>query len=554
MLADLIKRLGKGAEAEDKNAQDDASTEKKGLSASASAENVKAAMSGAIAKAMEERRIAVEKKNSAESDNPEGVVEYKSQGEEERKQQISDAQESVRTFIERKFSAKSGHPAASIATLRKELDREKADSESFEDGVDVRTENTDAAVSSFENGSPDTLSVQNNDLKSENLETNSLADSVNADTDNVPKNESEVTDSSKSSDTAVKKKETVFSLNLGIGANGGSFGSISKKQVKKDAGATDEKETVRKSLSDSFVSDSAAVPMLVAVIMILMIVASFINISALEHRDNIFLSLIVIEVLVYIIPGIFYCKLKNIDYFSVLSLRPVGPDKIYFTVLCSATAIAVSVLGKTVLMSSGLYESEFALYASYIKLARSTTVTETIYVVITFAVIPALCRSFLFGGISVGTYHKNYGNLASCVVTALLYALLHLDVVQLPYHFAVGVIISFGVLMTRSIVFSVIVCVAEGIFSLFFDEYILGLVNSDYKILFVFIVVSVILALFTMVFSEGERMCYNRGIKGEANDVMTNKKTKEIFAEIFLSPTLILCVCMFFAYTIAAKI
>ena len=56
---------------------------------------------------------------------------------------------------------------------------------------------------------------------------------------------------------------------------------------------------------------STYAPLLAAVIQLLLIIASRISISSLRERGNIYLSVVVIQLLIYVLPGIFYFKLRR---------------------------------------------------------------------------------------------------------------------------------------------------------------------------------------------------------------------------------------------------
>lgn len=71
-------------------------------------------------------------------------------------------------------------------------------------------------------------------------------------------------------------------------------------------------------------------PALVAVISALLIVMSKLSISSLERRDNIYLSLAVLQIIILLIPAIFYCKLRRGNDISNLRLVGINPGQTLF--------------------------------------------------------------------------------------------------------------------------------------------------------------------------------------------------------------------------------
>lgn len=100
-------------------------------------------------------------------------------------------------------------------------------------------------------------------------------------------------------------------------------------------------------------------PALVAVISALLIVMSKLSISSLERRDNIYLSLAVLQIIILLIPAIFYCKLRRGNDISNLRLVGINPDKLYFTVLTAFLLLFISASFKLLYIKLGIYDSGF---------------------------------------------------------------------------------------------------------------------------------------------------------------------------------------------------
>lgn len=78
-----------------------------------------------------------------------------------------------------------------------------------------------------------------------------------------------------------------------------------------------------------------------------------------------------------------------------------------------------------------------------------------ILAIVTLALVPAVCEEFLFRGLILNGLRK-YGMWFSVLISALLFSLMHMNLLQLPYTFILGVIFGLVVYYTRNIWLSVI--------------------------------------------------------------------------------------------------
>lgn len=70
-------------------------------------------------------------------------------------------------------------------------------------------------------------------------------------------------------------------------------------------------------------------------------------------------------------------------------------------------------------------------------------------------IIPAVCEEFLFRGLILNGL-RNYGAMFSVGISALLFSLMHMNLQQLPYTFALGIVLGLIVYYTKNIWLSII--------------------------------------------------------------------------------------------------
>lgn len=289
-------------------------------------------------------------------------------------------------------------------------------------------------------------------------------------------------------------------------------------------------------------------PLLAVVTELLAIASSKISISSLERRDNIYIALVVIQLLVYIIPGIFYCKLRHKNDISTLRLSMAKPDRLYFAVVAAFTLFAVSAAFKLLYIQLGIYKSDFAAYASYINISTFSSASDILYMIITFVFIPAVSKEFIFRSVIFGEYmNDGFGYIAPAVISSVMYAMIYFRIAAFPKYFIIGMILSITSLIADSVIISMAASTIYGLLDVFSESYIANLMRSDYKLLLVFVTVAMLLLFVTLFFAEAERLFFNKGTAGDPSPVLKIRKEKlSVFLRsAFCRPSFLMCAVLF---------
>ena len=181
----------------------------------------------------------------------------------------------------------------------------------------------------------------------------------------------------------------------------------------------------------------------------------------------------------------------------------------------------VSAAFKLLYIRLGIYDSRFAEYASYINIASFTSVSDIVYMIITFVLIPAVSEEFIFRSVVFGEYISD--------------------------KFIIGMILTYVSVMTGSVIASMITSVVYGLLDVFTERYIVSLMNSDYRILLAFVVISLAFLFLTLFFAEAERLYYNRGTSGEPTPKRDERSEspRVLIWAAFSSPSFIVCFVIF---------
>ncbi len=293
-------------------------------------------------------------------------------------------------------------------------------------------------------------------------------------------------------------------------------------------------------------------PALVLSFLLLSVASRYIDSAVLGYGDQLYLSLIILRMIVFVLPCIFYIKLCGPGYAFKLNLRIILPNRIGFLLLAFLVLITGSAVIKLLLTYMGANATEFLGYESMVALTDATTVTNVLYIITAFAVLPAVTEEFAFRAVILTEYNgSGLGAGWSAVFCAALYSLISFRPDMLLLYVFIGVILSVTVYVTRSVFAAIIVHLLYNIFNIFFEGYILRLVKLPENLtLTSFLVISLFLLMLVFMLGEAERLYHNDGLTlGEDDDDEKHNKTGglHILGEAVISPALLLCIGAFIA-------
>ena len=273
-----------------------------------------------------------------------------------------------------------------------------------------------------------------------------------------------------------------------------------------------------------------AAPTLAAVIFLLLLGSGFID-PALFGDTNPYLSVIILELLIFALPALCFCRLRGEGYSRAIRFRLFEPGCLPFILLAAAALMLVSCAIKLGIYALFDYSLEITdIYESY---APDAGYGENVmFSALAFAVFPAITEELVFRGIMLAEY-EDCGIPAAVVYSSLLFTMLHFDLKLFPVYFVSGVILAITAYACRSILAAMAVHALNNVFSLFFEDYIWNSILQPRNIVvFAFIVISLSLLALSLMFGEAGRLYKNYGIQGERSDYVKPKseRTPPVFA------------------------
>lgn len=295
------------------------------------------------------------------------------------------------------------------------------------------------------------------------------------------------------------------------------------------------------------IKPSFTAPLLALIMYVLMAVSTMADIGQLGQRDNIFLAVIILQIVMFIIPGVIYCKLKGKDFLPSVRFNAFGIQKLWLSISAFFVLAFGSALIKLLLYAVGYYSQQYTLYENYLP-GDASSVANLLYIIIAIGIIPAITEEFIFRGIIMGEYTKmGTKPVTAITITAMLFAMLHFNLWQFPVYFFGGLIFGCVAYITNSVLCAMLVHLFNNIFSLLFEPQLLRLITQTDSLIFVLFVLAVIFLLFlVLALQSGERIYYSKGINGHPSAPRKRKRKGDkrftVDMEAFASPAFILCV------------
>lgn len=237
---------------------------------------------------------------------------------------------------------------------------------------------------------------------------------------------------------------------------------------------------------------------------ILLIFTKIIDVN-LINRDNEYMSVVILQMMIFLIPAVLWCRISGERY--VRSLRISLPRADSVAIIISAAFVMASGGILISLLFGGLesLSQNFSLYDTFISKDDGTAPVK-LYLILAYAALPALCEEFVYRGIICHEYEKG-GVLRAILISSLFFGLLHFDLQNLPMYIFAGVILAMTMYATRSLFGAVIAHFLYNLFGLFGQPYI----NTFYNItnstkLFVFVLGVIFLGSAAVFCAEASRL------------------------------------------------
>ncbi len=188
---------------------------------------------------------------------------------------------------------------------------------------------------------------------------------------------------------------------------------------------------------------------------------SGINGVSLKDNANLYIVMSITSLGCLIIPGLFYCKLSKTSLEKIIPFKKIKFSKLMLLVSVGfATAFIgdyiteVFVNNMSLLGISNNIDMDYTTYSPL----------ENILYILSVAIVPAIAEEFALRGIVLGKL-RQFGDSFAVIVSAILFGILHGNIVQIPFAFILGLVFGFIVVKTNSLLPTIIIHFLNNCFS-----------------------------------------------------------------------------------------
>ena len=274
----------------------------------------------------------------------------------------------------------------------------------------------------------------------------------------------------------------------------------------------------------------------------------------LINRENEYYTVVILQLMIFLLPGAIWCKYRGEGYMRGLRMRLPRPNS--YLLILSGTLLMISGGLLLSVLFGGLesLSKNFSLYDTFISKGNGTIPSNT-YLFIAYAVIPAICEELIFRGILCHEYEKG-GVVRAIVFSSLFFAMLHFNPINILTYLFSGASLALVLYASRSLFAAVITHLLYNIFGLFGQRYM----NTLYKItgsetFFIFIVAFVFLLSAALFCRQGAKLYKKHLYNGVSSNyrkpvAKTPEEIRASFLEVIFEPATILCVIFYIAASI----
>ena len=273
--------------------------------------------------------------------------------------------------------------------------------------------------------------------------------------------------------------------------------------------------------------------MLVLATYILLLISKFIDV-ALLNRDNEYMSVIILQMMIFLLPGALWCMLNGEKYIKNIRIAAPKFDTLPL-IICSAFLMMSGAMLIGILFSGmDSLSNNFSLYDTFIS-KKDGSFSNALYLILAYAALPALCEEFIYRGILCHEYEKG-GVLKAIVINSIFFALLHFNISNLFVYLFCGAILSLVLYATRSFWGAVIAHFIYNIFGVFGQPYMATLYKFTKDSRLLLMIVGIVFFLSASIFCTEASRLYRKYLRSglTSKHIRRSNNGTAYFRETFL--------------------
>ena len=223
--------------------------------------------------------------------------------------------------------------------------------------------------------------------------------------------------------------------------------------------------------------------------------------------DGVYLSVVVLQIIIFLLPAGIWIRLRGDGYLTRIRLKPGKPETLLLSLASSVLLITGGLLLSMVFSGINNLTGTFSLYETFQTDIGSGFSGPTLYLILAYAVLPAICEELLFRGVLCAEYER-HGVSIAVLSSTLLFTFLHFNFGGVPVYLFSGFILALTAFLCRSVWGAVLAHFVYNLFGLFGQPYI----SAFYEItgstaLFLFVLIFLFLLSLAIFCGETARLC-----------------------------------------------
>ena len=208
---------------------------------------------------------------------------------------------------------------------------------------------------------------------------------------------------------------------------------------------------------------------------VLLLLTKLIDVAFI-NRENEYYSVVILQLMIFLLPGAIWCRFSGENYIKGLRLRLPKANSILLIVSSALLMISGGLLISMLLGGLDSLSQNFSLYDTFIS-KTDGSLPSNLYLLAAYALIPAICEEFIFRGILCYEY-ENGGVFRAVVFSSVFFAMLHFNPVNILVYLFSGAVLAMVLYGSRSLIGAMLAHVLYNVFGLFGQPYM----NTLYRI------------------------------------------------------------------------
>ncbi len=206
-------------------------------------------------------------------------------------------------------------------------------------------------------------------------------------------------------------------------------------------------------------------PVFVSVIMLLLLISERITDTSVSNGADYYLTLTVVQLIIYMLPLAFYCKSRNIMFFKSLKFNLFS----YRNLLLTVCLALIFIIGILLFLFTDLFYFDGLIYASRVTPYLFNSDGNKIYAVLALIIVPSFVNELLFRGVVLSEY-RSYGVAWAIIMSSLLFSFSTMSFTDFPKLLYAGAFFGIIGAITDSVIPSVILHMIYNAFAIYFES------------------------------------------------------------------------------------